>query len=123
LIYIAFFTLTGASLSLDILVKTWPIAIALVFTRTVAIFIGSFIGGVLAKNPNNYNSVSWMAYITQAGVSIGLAKEVVVEFPEWGNPFVTIIIAVIVFNPESRLKRTLFGIHSQVLQEQSVSGH
>jgi long-chain fatty acid transport protein len=25
--------------------------------------------------------------------------------------------------PESRLKRTLFGIHSQVLQEQSVSGH
>ena len=25
--------------------------------------------------------------------------------------------------PESRIKRTLFGIHSQVLQEQPVSGH
>ena len=27
------------------------------------------------------------------------------------------------FSPESRLKRTLFGIHSQVLQKQPVSGH
>jgi hypothetical protein len=25
--------------------------------------------------------------------------------------------------PESRLKRTLFFIHSQILQEQPVSGH
>lgn len=97
-IYIAFFTLTGASLSLDILLLTWPIAIALFFTRAIAIFIGSFIGGILAKNPMKDNTVSWMAYITQAGVSLGLAKEVVVEFPEWGNPFATIIISVIVLN-------------------------
>ncbi len=34
----------------------------------------------------------------QAGVSLGLAKEVVVEFPEWGNPFATIIISTIVLN-------------------------
>ncbi len=97
-IYIAFFTLTGASLSLDILLQTWPIAIALFFTRAIAILIGSFIGGILAKNPMKDNTISWMAYITQAGVSLGLAKEVVVEFPDWGNPFATIIISVIVLN-------------------------
>ena len=97
-IYIAFFTLTGASLSLNILMQTWPIAIALFFTRMVAIFIGSFIGGTLAKNPIKNNYISWMAYITQAGVGLGLAKQVVVEFPEWGNPFATIIISVIVLN-------------------------
>ncbi len=97
-IYIAFFTLTGASLSLDILLQTWPIAIALFFTRMFAIFIGSFIGGTLAKNPKKNNTISWMAFITQAGVGLGLAKEVVVEFPEWGNSFATIIISIIVLN-------------------------
>ena len=97
-VYIVFFTLTGASLSLDILVSTWPIAVALFFSRTAAIFIGSFIGGTLAGNPLKDNCVSWMGYITQAGVGLGLAKEVVVEFPEWGNPFATMIISIIVMN-------------------------
>ncbi|MBU1344764.1 MAG: cation:proton antiporter [Proteobacteria bacterium] len=97
-IYIAFFTLTGASLSLDILVLTWPIAVSLFFIRGGAIFIGSFIGGTLAKNPLKNNIVSWMAFITQAGVGLGLAKEVVVQFPEWGTSFATIIISVIVLN-------------------------
>ncbi len=27
------------------------------------------------------------------------------------------------YYPESRIKRTLFGVHSQVVQEQPVSGH
>ncbi|MDM8541288.1 cation:proton antiporter [Desulfococcaceae bacterium HSG9] len=97
-IYIAFFTLTGASVSLDILAQTWPIAVTLFFTRGIAIFIGSFIGGVLAKNPLKNNHISWMAYITQAGVGLGLAKQVVVEFPEWGDQFATIVISIIVLN-------------------------
>lgn len=98
LIYVSFFTLTGASLSLDILLQTWPIAIALFFTRAIAIFLGAFIGGTLARNPMKDNYISWMAFITQAGVGLGLAKEVVVEFPEWGNSFATIIISIIVLN-------------------------
>jgi len=97
-VYICFFTLTGASLSLDVLATTWPIAVLLFFVRMGAIFIGSFTGGVLSKNPTRYNTISWMAYITQAGVGLGLAKEVVVQFPDWGNPFATIIISVIVLN-------------------------
>ncbi len=28
-----------------------------------------------------------------------------------------------IYEPESRIKRTLLGVYSQVLQEQSVSGH
>ena len=76
LIYIAFFTLTGASLTLDILADIWPITLLLVVVRLVGIFIGSFTGGVLAGEPMTHNKVSWMAYITQAGVGLGLAKEV-----------------------------------------------
>ncbi|MFQ5613093.1 MAG: monovalent cation:proton antiporter family protein [Anaerolineae bacterium] len=97
-IYIAFFTLTGASLALDILLQTWPIALALFLVRLGAIFIGSLSGGLLAGEPMRYNRVGWMAYVTQAGVGLGLAKEVAVEFPEFGAAFATMIISVIVLN-------------------------
>lgn len=97
-IYIAFFTLTGASLTLGVLAKTWPIALALFAVRLGGIFVGSFAGGVLAGDVMQHNRVSWMAYITQAGVGLGLAKEVAVEFPEWGTSFATIMISVIVAN-------------------------
>ncbi|MFK5952300.1 MAG: cation:proton antiporter, partial [Desulfobacterium sp.] len=97
-VYISFFTLTGASLSLDVLAATWQVAVVLFLVRITAVFLGSFVGGTLAGNPARVNSVSWMAYITQAGVGLGLAKEVVVEFPAFGNPFATIIISVIILN-------------------------
>jgi Trk K+ transport system NAD-binding subunit len=97
-IYILFFTLTGASLALDILIAAWPIALALFAIRLLGIFIGSFSGGVIAKDPMRHNRLAWMAYVTQAGVGLGLAKEVAVEFPAWGDAFATVIIAVIVVN-------------------------
>lgn len=97
-VYIVFFTLAGASLALDVLAKTWPIALVLFVVRLVAIFAGSFSGGALAGVPMKYNRIGWMSFITQAGVGLGLAKQIVVEFPEWGTPFATIIIAVIVLN-------------------------
>ncbi|MGD9249554.1 MAG: PTS sugar transporter subunit IIA [Desulfobacteraceae bacterium] len=97
-VYIAFFTLTGASLSLNILAHTWHVALILFFVRVFAIFAGSFLGGTAAGLPAKQNTISWMAYITQAGVGLGLAREVVVEFPEWGASFATIIIAVIFLN-------------------------
>jgi surface polysaccharide O-acyltransferase-like enzyme len=97
-IYIFFFTLTGAFLALDILLKTWPIALALFAVRLVGIFIGSFGGGVIAKDPAQHNQLGWMAYVTQAGVGLGLAKEVAVEFPAWGDAFATVMISVIVVN-------------------------
>lgn len=97
-IYILFFTLTGASLSLDIFAEVWPIALALFAVRIIAIFIGSFGGGTLAGDSMSHNRLSWMAYVTQAGVGLGLAKEIASEFPLWGDALATILISVIVLN-------------------------
>ncbi len=96
LVYISFFTLTGAALQLNILKDTWLIALILFLIRVFAIFISSFLGGIAAKDPMQYNRLGWATYITQAGVGLGLAKEVGVEFPEWGAAFATMIISVIV---------------------------
>lgn len=97
-VYLIFFTLVGASLQLNILVDIWPITLALFVARIAAIFVGSYTGGMLAKNPPAHNRISWMAYITQAGVGLGLTAEVAVEFPEWGLAFATMMISVIVIN-------------------------
>ena len=66
--------------------------------RLVAIFIGSFSGGALAGDPKRHNRISWMCYVTQVGVALGLAKEAAVEFPQWGTDFATIVISVVVLN-------------------------
>jgi Trk K+ transport system NAD-binding subunit/Kef-type K+ transport system membrane component KefB len=97
-IYVLFFTLTGAFLSLDVLVSIWPIAVALFLVRLVGIFIGSYTGGRISGDLPLHNRLSWMAYVTQAGVGLGLAKEIAKEFPVWGDNLAVILISVIVLN-------------------------
>lgn len=98
LVYIAFFTLVGEELKLEILVQVWPIALALFAIRAVSIILGSFAGGVLSGEPMVNNRLKWMVFVTQAGVALGLAKEVGVEFPGWGEAFATTVIAAVVLN-------------------------
>lgn len=97
-IYVAFFTLVGEGLKLDILAQVWPIALALALIRVLVILIGSFGGGLLAGDSMKSNRYKWMVFVTQAGVALGLAKEVAVEFPGWGDSFSTTIIAMVVLN-------------------------
>ncbi len=97
-IYIIFFTLTGASLSLQVLWNVFGIAVALFLLRLITLFFGGITGVVVAKDPKKYTFIAWMPYITQAGVALGLATIVAQTFPEWGHAFETIIIAIIVIN-------------------------
>ena len=97
-IYIIFFTLTGASLSLHTLVEVFWIALALFALRLFTMVLGGFFGVVAAKDDKKYRFISWMPYVTQAGVALGLTTIIAAEFPEWGYEFQTIIIAIIVIN-------------------------
>ncbi|VAW41219.1 Putative transporter, partial [hydrothermal vent metagenome] len=98
IIFVAFFTITGASLKLDVLGQIWPIALALFAVRVIAIITGSAFGGLMSGDRMHRSKYGWMAYVTQAGVALGLAKEVAGEFPEFGDAFATMIIAVVVLN-------------------------
>jgi len=97
-IYIIFFTLTGASLSVQVLWSVFGIAVALFFLRLITMFFGGITGVLTAKDPKEYTFIAWMPYVTQAGVALGLATIVANEFPVWGHAFETIIIAIIVIN-------------------------
>jgi Trk K+ transport system NAD-binding subunit/Kef-type K+ transport system membrane component KefB len=98
LVYVAFFTLTGLSLKLDVLVDLLPVALALFAVRIIAIAIGSAVGAGLARADRLLVTTSWAALITQAGIALGLAREASVQFPELGSSFSTLIISVVVLN-------------------------
>jgi len=98
LIYIVFFTLTGASLSVQTLMSVFGIAVGLFFLRLVTMFFGGIVGVYAAKDDKKYAPIAWMPYLTQAGVALGLATIISHEFPIWGHQFETIVIAIIVIN-------------------------
>lgn len=98
-VYVAFFTLTGLGLKLDILVSTIGIAAALFGVRMVAIIIGTYVGGTIAREPQDFRRYAGLGLITQAGIALGLARETAVVFPDTlGGEFSTLIIAVVVLN-------------------------
>ena len=97
-IYVAFFAITGASINIDILKSGWMLGLVIVLTRTTMIFIGSNISGRLSGDSPRIYKNTWMGFITQAGVSLGLLTEIVRRFPEIGIPIQSILIAAITLN-------------------------
>lgn len=98
LVYVCFFTITGATLELDMLVKAIALSAVLCLTRIAAIFLGSCAGGLCAGEDPRHARVAWMAYVTQAGVTLGLAKQIQLLYPGWGSYFATMIVAVVICN-------------------------
>jgi Trk K+ transport system NAD-binding subunit/Kef-type K+ transport system membrane component KefB len=97
-VFLVFFTLAGASMSLQVLARSWQVALALFGVRLGAIVVGAFLGGLIAGEPVRQGRLLWMSFVTQAGVGLSLAKQVALEFSAWGQSLATIIIAVIVLN-------------------------
>ncbi|MYC54132.1 MAG: potassium transporter TrkA [Chloroflexi bacterium] len=95
-VFVIFFTLIGSSLDIGIVLGLLPVTLALFATRLLALFIGAYLGGSLANDPPQFKRLAWMGYITQAGVALGLAKEVAISFPELGAGFTTLMAGVIV---------------------------
>ncbi len=98
IILVMFFTLTGATLSVQTLVAVFKLALVFFLLRIFTLILGGVFGVFMAKDPKRYYAVAWMPYITQAGVAVGLAALVGTAFPQWGKQFETVVIAMIVLN-------------------------
>lgn len=97
-IYVLFFTLTGAMISLEVVAAMWFITLILFGVRVLSLFLAGYSGSALAGDPPLFRRISWMPYVTQAGVGVGLATIIAAEYPGWGTEFATIMISVIVLN-------------------------
>ena len=98
IIYVVFFTLTGSSLALDVLLEVFLVAVVFFGVRLLGMIGGGYLGGTIAGDSWKFRHLNWMPYITQAGVGLGLATIIKHAFPEFGVQFETIIIGVIVIN-------------------------
>lgn len=123
IIYIIFFTLTGASLSIDILIKVYGIAFLLFGLRLGGMMLGSFAGGFIAKDPKQFIKLGWIPFITQAGVGLGLATLIANEYPAWGAEFSTLMIASIVITQIVGPPAFKYAVHAVKESHQKAKAH
>ena len=97
-IYVLFFTLAGAALNFDALKLCWMFALCLALVRAGGLFGAAWAGTAIPGNDAVHNTSSWMAYLTQAGVSIGLAQIAQRQAPEIGIYLTTVVLAMIAIN-------------------------
>mmetsp|Transcript_6852 Transcript_6852/g.23957 ORF Transcript_6852/g.23957 Transcript_6852/m.23957 type:complete len:453 (+) Transcript_6852:936-2294(+) len=95
---LAFFSLAGASLKVDGFVSTAGVAILIFLCRLLSLYCGCWLGSWIAGSPPEHRKVAWMAYVTQAGVAMGLTRTVVLRFPDWGGDFASLMVSIIVMN-------------------------
>lgn len=97
-VYVVFFTLTGAMVQLSVVTALWFVTLILFGARIFSLVIAGYLGSSLAGEPHLFRKISWMPYVTQAGVGVGLATIIATEYPGWGGVFATVMISVIVLN-------------------------
>jgi Trk K+ transport system NAD-binding subunit len=97
-VYIVFFTLAGALISLEVLASLWFLTLIIFTSRLSSLFLAGYTGSWIAGDPPLFRKISWMPYVTQAGVGVGLAAIIATEYPSWGGEFATVMISVIILN-------------------------
>lgn len=97
-VYVLFFTLTGAMISLEVVASMWLVTLIIFGVRLFSLFLAGYTGSALAGDSALFRRISWMPYVTQAGVGVGLATIIATEYSAWGAEFATVMISVIVLN-------------------------
>jgi Kef-type K+ transport system membrane component KefB len=97
-IYVIFFTFSGVGLDLASLRLLWPLALAFVLWRGILLFGSTYAGARLARESIRTQRLAWTAFVAQAGISLGLAELVAVQFPHMGAQIRTFVLAVVAIN-------------------------
>lgn len=97
-IFVVFFALAGASINMKELAQLWPLAVAVVVVRALAIFGGTHIGARMVQAPAVVRQNVWLGLIAQVGVAIGLASILASAYPSRGGEMQTLILSVIAIN-------------------------
>lgn len=98
-LYIIFFCFAGAGLHLETLRQAFILTVFLVISRVVFLFIGNYLGALLAGEEKTIKNISWLGFLGQAGIAVGLATIIENTLPgAIGSQFKTILIASVVIN-------------------------
>ncbi len=97
-VFVIFFSLAGTRLDIHALLSMWPIALLLTTIRATGVFLGaqSTVWALKIRSVKGY--LYGISFLTQAGVSLGLATMIPKRFPGAGDSLFTLLLAVIVIN-------------------------
>ena len=97
-VFVVFFTNAGASVDL---VTTWrilPLAGALCAARALGYFVSARIGGAAGRESAAIRRHAWLAYLPQAGVTLGLVGIAATQIPSLAGPISSTGMAVVALN-------------------------
>jgi Kef-type K+ transport system membrane component KefB len=94
-LYALFFSLAGAGVHLKELALVWQWALLLVVVRAVALWLGTWIGARIGRAPAEVGRHAWPAFISQAGVALGMATLLAREFPGWGAELQSFFVGLV----------------------------
>ena len=97
-VYIIFFTLSGAAVNISYLKSLWLVTLLIVGFRMLFKYLGTYTGGIYAREERVIKRRLWMTFISQAGLSLGMAKIIEANFSGFGVNISTLIISIIVVN-------------------------
>ncbi len=97
-VYVVFFALTGAHLEVPLLIKLWPIAIALCATRALATVGAARLSSRFAEDTPMVRKWGWSALVSQAGLALGISLVIIRAFPQIGENFRSLVIATVGIN-------------------------
>ncbi|MBD3224504.1 MAG: hypothetical protein GF313_07230 [Caldithrix sp.] len=98
-LYVIFFSVAGASLHLETLKNAILLTVVLVLGRMLFKYIGSYVGALLTAEKFEIKHYTWLGFIGQAGIAVGLATIIYDAIPnETGLQFKTILIGSVVIN-------------------------
>lgn len=97
-LYALFFAVAGADLNLSVFPLVWRAGMMIILFRIALFYLSTYLGARSSHDLPIVQRYSWMGFIAQAGVTLGLANIVRARFTDWGEPVAAIIVAMIAVN-------------------------
>lgn len=97
-VFVVFFAMTGAELRVQDFSGFWPVVIALVLVRLVALYVSGQAGRRWAGTEDAATRYVWTGLVPQAGVALGLATIVADRLPGIGLTMQTLAVGIIAIN-------------------------
>jgi trehalose-6-phosphate synthase/Kef-type K+ transport system membrane component KefB len=94
-VLVVFFVSIGVSLQFNTLLTMGGVAVALVAGRLALIRLGVTAGLRAAGLESSLGDYVWSGLISQAGITLGLASVIALEFPSWGERLQLLLVALI----------------------------
>lgn len=92
-LYVLFFVVSGAQLNVKILLEVGIVGIVYIVSRVIGKYSGAALGATLAKAEPNVKKYLGFTLLPQAGVAIGMAQVVAVDFPTYSSIITTVVLS------------------------------